>query len=343
MKKLISIVLILSLAVSAVSLASCGGKHVIDTDIAGNDADVVSGAAGYVYENVTDEKGENVTDADGETVTVAVPVEEEGTTAGSDTTTKKGETTTKKGETTTKKGETTTKKGETTTKKGETTTKKGETTTKKAETTTKKQETTTKKQENTTKKQETTTKKPETTTAKPATTEPPEVNIKDGEYELSLKADKTTVHPGDTVTVTLHMKNCKYVGSLGLEVKAVSKIGSVDSVKDGDFKSKSFSNSSGDSFTVYSNMMDKKVDKDEGTEQNGAMFGGMIAKTYDFNDADFCTVTFHVTEKAQKGETIVFVCLPTTFLVGTDATGQTVQDYSEALNSKAVPITVSVE
>lgn len=315
MKKIISTVLVLSLAVSAVSLASCGGKHVIDTDIAGNDADTVSGAAGYVYENVTDEKGENVTDAEGETVTVAVPAEEEGTTADASS-----EAATKKGEMTTKKTENTTKKGETTTKKTESATKKGETTTKKTETTTKKNETTTKKQETTTKKNETTTKKQEPTTAV-ITTSPPATNIKDGEYQMTLKADKTEVKPGETFTVTLNLKNCKNVQSFQIEMR-----------EEGSFKAtNSKKNMSADSLSM-------EINTDPPAPSEGTLIGGYFSKSDNFDNYDLCTITYKVSADAEDGETLLVSAAATQMMVY--AENSMGQDYSDAMKIPYIYVTV---
>ena len=71
-KKYLSAALAVLMAASAMTLVSCGKKHTIDTDIAVDGHESISGQAGVVYETVTDANGENVTDAQGEAVTIAV-------------------------------------------------------------------------------------------------------------------------------------------------------------------------------------------------------------------------------------------------------------------------------
>ena len=319
MKRYISLILCLCLAASVLLLGACGKKHTIDTDVALDGGESLSGSAGVVYENVTDAKGENVTNAEGETVTVAVPVE---TTSAQEeaSSTKAGETTAKPSEATTKKGETTTKKNETTTKKGETTTK-NETTTKKAETTTKKEEATTKKQEST----------------QPSTTQPQKVVVNPGDYQFDLRADKTEVSPGDTVTVTLKLKNCKNVACFNIFVKCAARKGSVETEK---FKSNRFTDDDGNNFDIYSNNESAETINPD-TVEIGALFGGMPTATYSFIGDDLCTVTFKVTSQAKSGDTLVFSAVPKQFLVSSDETGT----YTENIFSdvETVPVMVTVK
>ena len=347
MKKIISYMLAFCVIASALSLGACSKKHTIETDVELGGNESVSGAAGVIYENVTDEKGENVTDAAGEVVTVAVPAEEtasgkedaatkKGETAQpSDDAAKKGETSDKKNETTTKKGETTTKKGETSDKKNETTTKKSETTTKKGETTTKKNETTTKKGESTSNKTEETTNKPEG--SKPSTTEPPKVVINPGDYQFDLRADKTEVSPGDTVTVTLKLKNCKNVACFGIYVKCGARKGLVETEK---FKSNRFSDDDGNNFDIYSNNEDREG-ADVRTVDKGVLFGGMTSTTYSFINDDLCTVTYKVSSNAEKGETLMFSAVPSQFLVCPNESGSTTQDCAGDI--EIVPVMVTVK
>lgn len=296
MKKYISAALAILMLVSAMTFVACGKKHTIDTDI-NVDGESVSGKAGVVYETVTDASGEKVTDAKGEAVTVAVTVPAEGSTtadSGKDSTTKKNETTTAKSDTTTKKNETTTKKNETTTKKNETTTKKAETTTK---------------------KQETTTKKPEPTTAAPTTAAPttaaPVVEIKDGEYVLTLSTDKTTVKPGDTLTVTLNLKNCKNVKSFGFELRAQ---GSLTATGQNNKK-----NMSADGLYMEINT----------APAEGALIGGYFSDSYSFDNYDLCTITYQVASDAAKGETLVLSAVPTQMMVGSGNGGGL--EYADAM------------
>lgn len=311
MKKYISAALAILMLVFAMTFVACGKKHTIDTDI-NVDGESVSGKAGVVYETVTDASGEKVTDAKGEAVTVAVTVPAEGSTtadSGKDSTTKKNETTTAKSDTTTKKNETTTKKNETTTKK--------------AETTTKKAETTTKKQETTTKKQETTTKKPEPTTAAPTTAAPttaaPVVEIKDGDYALTLTADKTTVKAGDTFTVKLNLKNCKNVKSFGMEVRAAGSVSAMDHRK----------NLNADGLYMEINT--------EPTE--GALIGGYFSDSYSFDNYDLCTIYYKVSEDAVKGETLVLSAVPTQMMVGSGNGGGL--EYADAMKISYLYVTVT--
>ncbi len=297
MKKYISFAIALTMLASALTLGACGKKHTIDTDIAVDGHESVSGGAGVIYQAVTDKNGEAVTDAEGETVTVAVtvPAEETTTAASGEKTSSGAETSTKKGETTTAKTETT-KKTETTTKNGETTTRKNETTTKKTETTTK--------------KQETTTKKPENTTATPVPTAAPKVTIKDGEYVVSLSADKTTVKPGDTITVTLNLKNCKNVKSFGFLVRAQGSLTAATSKK----------NLSAEDMSMEINT----------SAEEGTLIGGYFKDNYSFDNYDLCTITYNVSKDAVKGETLVLSATPDSMKVGTGNGAGT--DYSSAMN-----------
>ena len=206
MKKLISTVLILSLVLSAVSLTSCGSKHVIKTDVAGNGAESVSGKAGYVYETVTDEKGENVTDADGEIVTVAVPVEEAGTAAG-------------------------TKSGETTTEKGGTAAGNNDNTNKNAGTSAEQTEPSAQGTAPSANRTEPSAQGTAPSTEKSSTTAAQSVTVKDGEYMVTLSSDKTTVKPGEKFTVTVKMKNCKNVTSFEIVIRTAGSLSATTSRK----------------------------------------------------------------------------------------------------------------
>lgn len=294
MKKYLSFAIALTLLACALTFGACGKKHTIDTDIALDGDESVSGGAGVIYQAVTDKNGEAVTDAEGETVTVAVTVPaEEATTASGEKTSGTAEVTTKKGETTTAKSDATTKKNETTTKKNETTTKKGETTTKKTETTTKKTEATT-----------------VPTTAAPAPTAAPKVTIKDGEYVVSLAADKTTVKPGDTITVTLNLKNCKNVKSFGFLVRAQGSLTAATSKK----------NLSAEDMSMEINT----------SAEEGTLIGGYFKDNYSFDNYDLCTITYNVSKDAVKGETLVLSATPDSMNIGTGNGAGT--DYSSAMN-----------
>ena len=63
----------------------------------------------------------------------------------------------------------------------------------------------------------------------PAPTEPvpttePELTVPAGKYLLTLTADKTEVKAGETLTVTLHLKNCPNVASFGFTVTSGGKV-----------------------------------------------------------------------------------------------------------------------
>lgn len=312
-KRTISIFLCPCLAVCAVSLGACGKKHIIDTDVALDGNESISGSAGVVYENVTDEKGENVTDAEGETVTVAVPVE-----AASE---KQETSAPKPGETTVRSSETATKKNETTTKNAETSTKKNEAATKKEETTTVKTETTTKKQE----------------AAQTPTTQPQNTAVDTSAYQFDLRADKTEVSPGDTVTLTLKLKNCKNVACFNIFVKCSARKGVVETEK---FKSNRFSDDDGNNFDIYSNNEDE-ANINVQMEDKGVLFGGMTTRTYSFLNDDLCTVTFKVSSTAKQGDTLVFSAVPRQFLASPDEEGTTTQNCAEDI--EIVPVMVTVK
>lgn len=155
----------------------------------------------------------------------------------------------------------------------------------------------------------------------PATS--PEETVAAGEYVVTLKADKTEVSVGDTLTVTYHLKNCRNVACASFIVEADKGV----SIKD--YKSKRYENEDGDFFDLYSNSTDE-----------GVLFGGMITTTCDFEDADLFTVTYQVDASAKKGTKLVFRVDPTTFLVGTDDSGKTTKDICAALEKASVTVTV---
>ena len=325
MKKLISTVLIISLAASALSLGACSKKHVIDTDL-GADGDVVSGAAGVVYETVTDKNGEKVTDAAGEAVTVAVPVEPEGTTAAGADETKKDDAA-KKTDTTTKKGETTAKPTDTT-KKGETATaKKTDTTTAKRSesSTSKKTETTTaKKTESTTAKktEPTTAKKTEPTTAAPIAGATPATSVNPGEFVLSLSADKTTVKPGDTVTVTVNLNNCKSIKSFGLFIMAQGSVEAVNSRKKANIED-------------LTTEINTKGTNDYG--EDGVLIGGYFKETGNLDNCDLYTIQYKVSDSAVSGETLL-LSIESDLMVSATSSGDV--DYASAIKPSPLYITV---
>ena len=87
-------------------------------------------------------------------------------------------------------------------------------------------------------------------------------HFKPGEYVLSLTADKTELEPGDTVTLTLHLKNCSNVACFQF---VFFSDGPVSPVR---LNSNRFSTEDGTDFTFDSN------------ETNGAMnYSGMITTT----------------------------------------------------------------
>ena len=293
-----------SLALSAFSLTSCSKKHVIETDIAGNGAESVSGKAGYVYENLTDENGENVTDAEGETVTVAVPVEEADSGAAGE---KSGD---KSAETTTKKGEAA-GKNEATTKKEEASSKKTEASSKKTEASSQRTEASSQRTEASSQRTEASAKTTET-----ATTAAQSVTVKDGEYLVTLSSDKTTVKPGDTFTVTVNLKNCKNVTSFDIMIRTVGNLTATNSRK----------NTSADGIYMEINTAAKE----------GALIGGFFRDYYTFDDYDLCTVTYTVSENAANGETLELTAVPTQMKVGAAAT-------EVAKELKTTPLTITVK
>ena len=177
----------------------------------------------------------------------------------------------------------------------------------------------------TAKKQETTTAssgQQETTTAAALTTEP-ELTVPAGKYLLTLTADQTEVKAGDTITLTLHLKNCPYVACFGFTVESGAKVSVTK------YKSNKFTNEDGDRFDIYSN------DTDE-----GVLFSGMITNTYDFLDDDLFTVTYVVASNARSGDKLTFKAIPTSFLIATDASGAVTKDYCDVLKEASLTVPV---
>lgn len=170
----------------------------------------------------------------------------------------------------------------------------------------------------------TTAKKQETTTTSPIPTIEPELTVPAGKYLLTLSADKTEVKAGDTLTLTLHLKNCPNVACFGFTVESGSKVSVTK------YKSNKFVNEDGERFDIYSN------DTDE-----GVLFSGMITNTYDFLNDDLFTVTYVVASNVKAGDKLTFKAVPTSFLIATDATGAVTDDYSDVL--KEASLTVSVK
>ena len=177
----------------------------------------------------------------------------------------------------------------------------------------------------TARKQETTTSsgKQETTTKASVPTTSPDVTVPEGDYVLTLKADKTEVKAGDKLTVTLHLKNCSNVACFGFTVCAGDKVSVTK------YRSNSFKNENGENFDIYSNDTEK-----------GVLFGGMITTTCDFPDDDLFTVTYQVASNAKKGDRLTFTATPTTFLVSPDDSGAETQDFRGVLGEVSVTVTV---
>lgn len=146
----------------------------------------------------------------------------------------------------------------------------------------------------------------------------------DGKNVVTLTADKTTVRPGDTVTLTLHLKDCPKVACFNFSIRCMGPA----SVAGNRFNK--FSNKNGDAFTINSNAKDKEL-----------LLGGMISTTCDFLDDDLCTVTYRVSADAEPGEELIFAALTTQFMTSETEDGRILTDYSEEINAVMLRITVA--
>ena len=139
-----------------------------------------------------------------------------------------------------------------------------------------------------------------------------------GKERFSLFADKTTVSPGDTVTVTLHAENCKNVACFELLISASE--GLTDAVgKEKDV---------GDFITTVS-------------DKNGAVdLTAIIATTSTVKSLDMLTVTYKVSEDAASGDELIVEGSFRQFLVGTDESGDETADVTDLIPFESLTLTV---
>lgn len=164
----------------------------------------------------------------------------------------------------------------------------------------------------------------ETAPALAAPTTAPDVSVAEGDYVFSLSADRTKVKAGDTVAVTLRLKNCRNVACFDLIVKAEGPV-SVSK-----YKSNTFANAKGDKFDIYSN-----------STPDGVLFGGMITTACDFLDDDLCKITYQVEKTAKAGDRITVKAAASTFLVSSSSDGMDTKDYGGAIAEAVLTLTVS--
>ena len=138
------------------------------------------------------------------------------------------------------------------------------------------------------------------------------------EYRMTLIPDKSEVKPGDTLAVTVNLKNCKNVKSFGMIVRAEGALAAVNSKK---------------------NMSAEEINMEINTSADeGALIGGYFSLNYSFDDYDLCTIAYKVSDSAEAGDTLSLVLVPYTLSVGTGNGVGT--DYSAFLPTDSIKITV---
>ena len=139
-----------------------------------------------------------------------------------------------------------------------------------------------------------------------------------GKESFSLTADKETVAPGETVTVTFHAENCKNAACF--DVLLITP----DNAALTGCKEKE----SGDFIT-------------SALESDGdVVFSAIIATTGNIDSMDMMTATFTVSENAAPGDTVAFRAEFSSYLVGTDESGDENADATALV--AVVPVTVTV-
>ena len=128
---------------------------------------------------------------------------------------------------------------------------------------------------------------------------------------VSLLAEKQSVKAGDTVEVTINIKNSPYTACFDIFV-----------VSDELFV---YENSD-----VYSNGMVLETNYDD-TPGGSFVINGFVVETVNLEDADICTVTYTVSEQAKAGDIINVMLSVPSFQVGIDESGNDVLDVEASL------------
>ena len=157
-----------------------------------------------------------------------------------------------------------------------------------------------------------------TTAFEPVTMEPGDKYV-GGWESFTLTADKTTVSPGDTVTVTLHAENCKNVACFDVLITAS------DALTDAAGKEKD----PGEFITTVNHLTD------------GIQFSAIIATTGSIDALDMMTVTYTVSPDAVPGDRLTVEAEFTQYLVGTDESGDDVADATSLISVEPLTLTVS--
>ena len=147
---------------------------------------------------------------------------------------------------------------------------------------------------------------------------------RDGKNIMTLTADKTTVRPGDTVTLSLRLKDSPKVACFNLSVRCMGPVSVTGS------RYNRFTNKNGDAFSIHTNEKEQEM-----------LLGGMISTTCDFMNADLCTVTFRVSDSAEHGETLMFAAIMTQFMISDTEDGRFPYDCSEQINPAQLQLTVA--
>lgn len=147
---------------------------------------------------------------------------------------------------------------------------------------------------------------------------------RDGKNVMTLTADKTKVAPGDTVTLTLRLKDCPKVACFNFSIRCMGPATVAGS------RYNKFSNKNGDAFTINSNAKEREL-----------LLGGMISTTCDFLNDEICTMTCRVSDNAESGETLMFVAVATQFMTSETEDGRILTDCSEQINAAVLQITVA--
>lgn len=146
----------------------------------------------------------------------------------------------------------------------------------------------------------------------------PNAQYLDGKESFSLTADKETVAPGDTVTVTFHAENCKNVACFDVILKTPDNV-SMTGCKEKE---------SGDFITSALE------------SGNDVVFSAIIATTGNIDSMDMMTATFTVSGSAVSGDTVTFKAEFSSYLVGTDESGDETADATALVS--VIPVTVTV-
>ena len=139
-----------------------------------------------------------------------------------------------------------------------------------------------------------------------------------GKMSFSLTADKETAVPGETVTVTFHAENCKNAACFDVVLKTPENA-SLTGCKEKE---------SGDFIT---SALESGED---------VVFSAIIATTGNIDSMDMMTATFTVSEDAAPGDTVTFKAEFSSYLVGTDESGDETADATSLV--AVVPVTVTV-